>query len=106
MRFPQFKMKALTFSYNDNVVEDVGLIDIFKKNGLKGTFNINSSRWAEKPAAQVRMTLEQGKQTYIGSGMELAAHGWEHLSLTECCEELKLRELFLDRDNIEKVFGA
>ena len=106
MRFPNFKMKALTFSYDDNVVEDIRLIEIFKKNGLKGTFNINSSRWAEQPAVTGRMSLGQGKDTYIGSGMELSAHGWEHLSLTECCEELKLRELFLDRDNIEKTFGG
>lgn len=106
MRFPGFKMKALTFSYDDNVVEDKRLIAIFQENGLKGTFNINSSRWAKEPAATGRMTLDEAQALYIHSGMELAAHGWEHLSLTECCEELKLRELFLDRDNIEKTFGG
>ena len=106
MRFPNFKMKALTFSYDDNVVEDIRLIDIFQKNGLKGTFNINSSRWASEPAKTGRMTLEEAKALYRPCGMEIAAHGWEHLSLTECCEDLKLRELFLDRDNIEKTFGG
>lgn len=106
LRFPNFKLKALTFSYDDNVVEDIRLIDIFQKNGLKGTFNINSSRWAAQPAPMGRMTIEQAKELYVPSGMEIAAHGWEHLSLTECCDELKNREIFLDRDNIEKTFGG
>ena len=106
MLFPNFKMKALTFSYDDNVVEDKRLIQIFRENGLKGTFNINSSRWNKVPATQGRLTFEEAKELYIDSGMELAAHGWEHLSLTECCAELKNREIFLDRDHIEKEFGG
>ena len=106
MRFPNFKMKALTFSYDDNVVEDKRLIEIFEKNGLKGTFNINSSRWSSTPCPTGRMTIDEAKQAYASDSAEIAAHGWEHLSLTQCCEELKIRELFLDRDNIEKVFGG
>ena len=106
MRFPDFKLKALTFSYDDNVVEDKRLIAIFEKNGLKGTFNINSSRWEAEPHPTGRMTVEEAKQAYASDCAEIAAHGWEHLSLTKCSEELKIRELFLDRDNIEKTFGG
>ena len=36
------KMKAITFSYDDAVTQDVRLIEIFNKYGLKCTFNINS----------------------------------------------------------------
>lgn len=41
MRFPGGKKKALTLSYDDGVEQDIRLIDIMKKNGLKGTFNLN-----------------------------------------------------------------
>ena len=40
--FPQGKNKALTFSYDDGRQEDRRLISIFRKHGLKATFNLNS----------------------------------------------------------------
>ena len=46
MRFPQGKKKALTLSYDDGVEQDVKLIEIMRKNGLKGTFNLNSGLYA------------------------------------------------------------
>ena len=36
------KMKAVTFSYDDCVLQDKRLIEILDKYGLKCTFNINS----------------------------------------------------------------
>lgn len=36
------KRKALTFSYDDGVLQDERLIRIFNKYGLKATFNLNS----------------------------------------------------------------
>ena len=42
LRYPGGRCKALTLSYDDGVQTDVRLIEIMKKNGLKGTFNLNS----------------------------------------------------------------
>ena len=42
MRFPEGRLKAVTFSYDDGVRQDERLIEIFDKYGVKGTFNINS----------------------------------------------------------------
>ena len=39
MRYPGGKKKALTLSYDDGVEQDIYLIELMKKNGLKGTFN-------------------------------------------------------------------
>ena len=36
------KKKALTFSYDDGVTQDIRLIEIFNKYNLKATFNLNS----------------------------------------------------------------
>ena len=42
MRFPEGKLKAVTFSYDDGVRQDERLIEVFDKYCVKGTFNINS----------------------------------------------------------------
>ena len=36
------KKKAVTFSFDDGVTQDIRLIEILNKYGLKGTFNLNS----------------------------------------------------------------
>ena len=38
----QNKKKAITFSYDDGVTQDVRLIELLNKYGLKSTFNLNS----------------------------------------------------------------
>lgn len=38
----QGKKKAITFSYDDGVTQDIRLIEIFNKHNLKATFNLNS----------------------------------------------------------------
>ena len=39
--FPGGKAKALTMSYDDGKLEDIRLLEIFNKYGIKGTFNLN-----------------------------------------------------------------
>ena len=39
---------ALTLSYDDGLEADVRLIEIMQRNGLKGTFNLNSAMFNEK----------------------------------------------------------
>jgi len=63
MLFPNGKIKAVTLSYDDGVEQDIRLIEIMKKYGLKGTFNINSGLYAPEdivyPSNQIhrRMSL-------------------------------------------------
>ena len=40
----QGKKKAVTFSFDDGVLQDLRLIDIFNKYGLRATFNLNSGK--------------------------------------------------------------
>lgn len=46
--YPGFKKKACTFSFDDGVLQDIRLIELFDKYGLKGTFNLNSGFLGEK----------------------------------------------------------
>jgi len=44
MRYPEGKAKAVTFSYDDGVIEDKKLVEIFDRYGMKATFNFNCER--------------------------------------------------------------
>ena len=58
MRFPGGRQRALTLSYDDGVEQDVKLIDIMKKYGLKGTFNLNSGAYATERSEERRVGKE------------------------------------------------
>lgn len=73
MRYPDGKTKALTFSYDDGVVQDKRLAEIFDKYGMKATFNYNSSALRE-----ANFTKEQIKEYFLSKGHEIAIHGAMH----------------------------
>ncbi len=105
MCYPNFKKKALTLSYDDGVKQDVRLIEIMVKNGLKGTFNINTGMFNDGERYLNRMTEEEAYKLYAENGMEVAAHAYTHayldkLSVNECTYEV-----LTDKTNIEKATG-
>ena len=73
MRYPFGKPKAVTFSYDDGVIQDKRLSEIFNKYGLKATFNLNCEEMREK-----NFTSEQIKEYFLSKGHEIAVHGAEH----------------------------
>ena len=38
------KHKILTFSYDDGTTQDIRLVELFNKYGMKATFNLNSGK--------------------------------------------------------------
>lgn len=107
MRFPDGKGKCLTLSYDDGVIQDKRLIDILKPYGIKATFNINSGLFAEQDATDGgRMSLSQAKETYIGSGHEVAIHAVTHPFLTKLPVPRIAEEAWNDRENLEQHFGG
>ena len=106
IRFPQFKTKALTFSYDDGVRQDKRLIAIMQKYGLKGTFNINGGLFENKyeGVETGRMTQQEALELYISSNMEVAIHGYQHLSLSKVSSELAISDSITDRMLLEKLF--
>ena len=107
VQFPGFKLKALTLSYDDGVRQDKRLISIMQKNGLKGTFNINGGLFGDKyeGVEKGQMTKKEALELYASSGMEVAIHGYRHLSLAEVNEELAVDDVITDRKELEKLFG-
>ena len=104
LRFPNFRKKALTLSYDDGVVHDKRLLEIMTANGIKGTFNINSGSFAKEEGA-LRMTKEQAYELYTSYDCEVACHGEKHLSLSIVPTSQAVSDVINDRINLENMFG-
>jgi peptidoglycan/xylan/chitin deacetylase (PgdA/CDA1 family) len=106
LRFPDFKSKAVTLSYDDGVAQDKRLIAIMSKYGLKGTFNINGGMFGAEPTVDKgRMTADEALKLYTESGNEVAVHGYKHLSLAEVDSAVAINDVIEDRKTLETLFG-
>lgn len=109
MKFKDGKSKVLTLSYDDGVCQDVRLMKILDTYGIKCTFNINSGWYAREEAVREkfsgRMKLSEAKEVYIGSGHEVAIHGYDHLFMEKLSEDEIITEVIDDRRDIEKQYG-
>ena len=97
--WPEGKAGALTTSWDDGQIHDRRLIEILNKNGLKGTFNLNSGRFDKEGA----ITAAEVKALYAGH--EVAVHTVSHPWLERQPEDTMLSEVILDRRNLEALVG-
>lgn len=102
--FPDFKLKAVTLSYDDGTVTDKRLAEIADAYGLKCTFNICSELLAREEGGRM-LTETAAVKLYAESGHEVAVHGAQHMSLPELSDGLATRELIRDKENLERLFG-
>ena len=109
MKLKDGKSKVLTLSYDDGVVQDIRLIDIMNKYGIKGTFNISSGLYLDEDAIRDRyygrMKLSEAKELYVGSGHEVAVHTLTHPNLTLLEEEEIIRQVEEDRKQLSNYCG-
>lgn len=107
----QEKKKAITFSYDDGVTQDIRLIELLNKYGLKCTFNLNSGLLSKKG-----MLVVNGQRTShykvhpddvksIYEGHEIAAHTLTHPNLTECDTDEIIRQVEDDRQKLSHLAG-
>ena len=108
MNYPQNKMKAFTMSYDDGLVHDIKLIEIMKKHGLKGTFNINSERYSKEDnlSNEGMLSIEQTKKLYMQEGIEVAVHTATHPTMVDLPSEVLTFEIIKDRNLLEKRFNT
>lgn len=106
------KYKALTFSYDDGVTQDIRLIELFNKYGMKATFNLNSEllgKDGELLREGVRVSHVKNKPQDVRSiyeGHEVAVHTLTHpnLRLIEQDTEI-IRQVEQDRINLSELCG-
>ena len=111
MEFPGNLRRALTLSYDDGVEQDIRLIDIMNRHGLKGTFNLNSGLYAAEgtvyPKGHVhrRLSRSQVTEVYGQSGQEVAIHCYTHADLAQQSPENVAWEVMKDKETLEEQFG-
>lgn len=111
-RFPGGLKKALSLSYDDGVEQDIRLMEILDKYGIRCTFNLNSGCYAAEgttyPAGHIhrRMSASQVAKVYANPNHEVANHCLTHASLTELSPAQIVHEVMADRENLEAMFGG
>ena len=113
MRFKDGKPKALTLSYDDGIEQDIRLVSILDKYGLKCTFNVSAGCLCDKkeiyPKEQILgrfLTKSQAVELYKNSGHEVAIHGYKHPYLDQLATNYAMYEIIKDRKELEKLFGT
>lgn len=108
LTFPGGKTRALTFSYDDGISQDMRLVQLFNLYGLKGTFNLNSGIQTKKHTWQNKDVLVRRMQPDVlpalYRGHEVAVHTLTHPGLFKLSDEELAQELAADKRNLEEQF--
>lgn len=107
------KMKALTFSYDDGVDQDVRLIEIFNKYNLKATFNVNSGLLGRREdVLNIRGKIVNHHKAFasdvrsIYEGHEVAVHTLTHPLLPNISDDGEIiRQVEEDRLKLSELCG-
>lgn len=105
------KLKAITFSYDDGVTQDIRLVELLNKYNLKSTFNLNSELLNNKG-----VLIREGKRIShykihpddvrsIYEGHEIAVHTLTHTNLTTVNDAEVIRQTEQDRLNLSELAG-
>lgn len=105
------KQKAVTFSYDDGVLQDLRLVELLDRYGLKATFNLNSQLLGQenyliREDVKVNHTKVQPSQVKtVYQNHEVAVHTLSHPNLTTLEEDEIIRQVEEDRSNLTALVG-
>ncbi len=110
--FPGGKTKAFTLSYDDGVIQDRRLAELFRKYGAKATFNLNSGLlgldrrggYPGKPKLDIS-TLAPKELETVYAGHEIAGHGLYHSGFNTVGVPLGVYEIAEDKRQLEGYVG-
>lgn len=105
------KKKAVTFSFDDGVTQDIRLVEILNKYGLKCTFNLNSALLGMtgeltrngRLVRHDKVKVSEVKELYAGH--ELAVHTLTHPDLRRLDDEAIAWQVEADRMLLESICG-
>lgn len=105
------KNKALTFSFDDGVMQDFEVVRILNKYGLKATFNLNSALLGTKSQVSCRgfvadhNKISPSDVKTLYSGHEVAVHTLVHPALTLLDDDAIIYQVEQDRIALESLVG-
>lgn len=108
-KYPNSCLKAVTFSFDDGINNDIKVVELLNKYGLKATFNINTGKanhddkWYFEEKEVYHLTMDEMKILY--KGHEVASHSYSHPHIEKLTHEQKCEEIKKDIKNIETCFN-
>lgn len=108
--FPFFKLKAVTFSFDDGVYQDVEMLNMLRHFSLKATFNLNSNLLNGngdfyQPEWLLNKRLEKKQIKDLYDGFEVASHSSNHSDFKNQSTENLDIEIKDDINNLSKIVG-
>ncbi len=119
--------KFFTVSFDDGTEQDVRLVALMEKYGIRGTVNLSSGLFGQREEGVSRETtealadgterrirvcydhnilpLEQAKELYSRDYIEIAGHGAHHTHQAALDSEELRAEIAGDAAQLEKIFG-
>ena len=102
-----YKAKAVTFSYDDGIIQDKETVSILNKYHLKGTFNLNSGQSGEE---KIRDDLNCSHLVlkddfHIYDGHEIASHTYSHPHLETLTFDQQKLQFLTDKIDLERLIG-
>lgn len=101
MRFPDFKTRAVTLSYDDGAIFDRDMVRILNRYGIKCTFNLISNSLLGDSG---RISVNEINDLY--KGHEIAVHTYTHPHLDNLDSANIAREIIKNRELLEETSGA
>ncbi|MCQ2455757.1 MAG: polysaccharide deacetylase family protein [Clostridia bacterium] len=105
--FPGFRSKAFTLSFDDGAEADLPLGKLFLEFGMKCTFNLIASSFAEVDEKEnvIPKISKEKKEFYTNPDFEVASHGFYHPFLWQIATADACHDVITDRRCHENVFG-
>lgn len=100
--FPEGKKRALTFSYDDGMIFDRRLVDIFDRYHLKATFHLNSGRLGMSGEEEY---VKEDEIEDLYEGHEVSGHMVNHPYPLQLNGMRLLNEALEDRRKLEELSG-
>ena len=105
------KNKAVTFSFDDGCQQDIVLIKMLNKYGLKATFNLNpgdagvdgSFPMSGRMVKRIICPLDKIKERY--KGHEVAVHCYNHPDLTKMSDEQVIFQINKCQEMLQDIVG-
>ena len=104
MRYPQFKTKAVTMSFDDGCIHDIRLVEVLNRYGMKATFNLYGTSFPSEDTP-VRVSEEHARSLYFPNGHDVAVHGEQHLAPILAAPKDGIREVMNCRAFLEGFYG-
>lgn len=100
LRFPEFKTRAITLSFDDGCIDDRKMVEILNRYGIKCTFNLDSGMIEDHES---KVQFDEFNELY--KGHEIACHSYTHPHLNNLDLGGIAYQIIKDREVLEEKTG-